>query len=111
EGAEFTMSFGDGCRCCLTITARDEDAAEAFAVRIHKLLASAVAEFGTWAANHYGPRPWLPEAMNGMQPAADLIAAVVAATRLEQDGQVVRVVFTSKTAGAAALSAFRSLIQ
>jgi hypothetical protein len=111
ERAEFTMSFGDGCRFCLTITARDEDAATAWAAAGNQLLASAVADSGTWASANFRPRPWLPEALNGMKPLADLIREVVAATKIVTDGNKVQAVMTSKTMGAPALAAFRSLVQ
>ena len=92
--AEITVSFGEEFRLCLSVTARDEDAAEEWAERGTKLLAEALEKLRAWAEVQKGRAD--------LQPVLDAVAA----TRVTTDGARVEAVLTSK-AGWPAFEALR----
>ncbi|HEX6812664.1 MAG TPA: hypothetical protein VF384_13640 [Planctomycetota bacterium] len=118
ERLEVTASFGEELRVCLTLTARDEDAADAWAERGKQLVVAKPDEIraafeGVLAALDRSVsfvsfraviemRPGRPLA--ALQPLVDAIAA----TKITTDGAKVEAVLTSRTMGWPLLWALRA---
>lgn len=95
--AEITASFGEEFRLCLSLTARDEDAAAAWAERLPKLLAEQIERLRFWTAEQ--------KSRGDLQVVYDAIAA----TKVTADGARVDAVLTSKAIGWPAFEALRKI--
>jgi hypothetical protein len=97
--AEITASFGEEFRLCLSLTARDEDAAALWSERLTKLLAEQLEQLRVSTAARRDPA--------AMQPVLDAVAA----TKVTTDGARVDTVLTSKAIGWPIFEALRKAMR
>jgi hypothetical protein len=97
--AEITVSFGEECRLCLSLAARDEDAAAAWAERLPKLQAEQVEQLRAWTEVQKG------------RAELQVVLDAIAAAKITTDGARVDAVLTSKAIGWPAFEALRKAIR